>query len=102
MFESQAFFDNSYEHINGHGDPDLGLDAAVRSAEKVFDAQMLFDPFEEEFDLNCPIGYQRPRKRKGRDEDEQSKECLCAAFGRGISDGEALRRRANSSTRFFP
>jgi hypothetical protein len=57
VFESQAFFDNSYEHINGHGDPDLGLDAAVRSAEKVFDAQMLFDPFEEEFDLRCPIGY---------------------------------------------
>ena len=27
MFESQAFFGNRHQHINGAGDPDLGFDA---------------------------------------------------------------------------
>ena len=42
---------NRNEHVNADGNPNLGLHGIVRGAEKPFDAQMLFDPFEEEFDL---------------------------------------------------
>jgi len=39
------------EHVNADCDPDLGLHRVGRSAEEVFDAQVLFDPAEEELDL---------------------------------------------------
>ena len=35
------------EHIDAHRDPDWSLHCVGRSAEKVFDAQVLFDPAEE-------------------------------------------------------
>ena len=47
----QTFFQNSDEQIDGDGGPDLGAHRVGRGAVKGFDAQMLFDPFEEEFDL---------------------------------------------------
>ena len=43
--------DNGDEHVNADGDPDLSFDGIVGGAEKPFDAQVLLDPFEEEFDL---------------------------------------------------
>ena len=45
--EQQTFFDDSNEHIDGHGNPYLRTDSVERSAEKRFDAQMLLDPFEK-------------------------------------------------------
>ena len=47
----QTFFQNGDEQINGDGGPDLGAHRVGRGAVKGFDAQMLLDPFEEEFDL---------------------------------------------------
>ena len=47
----QTFFQNGDEQINGDGGPDLSADRVWRGAVKGFDAQMLLDPFEEEFDL---------------------------------------------------
>ena len=47
----QTFFQNGDEQINGNGDPDLGANGVGPGAVKGFDAQMLLDPFEEEFDL---------------------------------------------------
>jgi len=47
----QAFFQNSDEQIDGDGCPDLGAHRVGRGAVEGFDAQMLLDPFEEEFDL---------------------------------------------------
>ena len=47
----QPFFQNGDEQINGDGGPDLSAHRVGRRAVKGFDAQMLFDPFEEEFDL---------------------------------------------------
>ena len=35
------------EHVNADCDPHLGLHCVGRSAEEVFDAQVLFDPAEE-------------------------------------------------------
>jgi hypothetical protein len=37
--------------LNGPGGPDLRLDSIFRGAEERLDPQVLFDPFEEEFDL---------------------------------------------------
>ena len=46
-----TFFENSNEQINGDGDPHLDMHGVLRSAVEGFDSQMLFDPFEEEFDV---------------------------------------------------
>ena len=47
----QTLFENGDEQINGDGDPDLGAHGVGAGAVKGFDAQMLLDPFEEQFDL---------------------------------------------------
>ena len=47
----QTFFQNGDEQINGDGAPDLGAHRVGAGAIKGFDAQMLLDPLEEEFDL---------------------------------------------------
>ena len=55
----QAFFQNGDEQANGDGAPDLGADRVGRRAIKGFDAQMLFEPFEESFNLpaaTIPLG----------------------------------------------
>lgn len=38
------------EHINADGNPDLGLHRVFGVAIETFDVEVLFDPFEEEFD----------------------------------------------------
>ena len=47
----QAFFQKGDEQIDGDGGPDLSAHRVGRGAVEGFDAQMLLDPFEEEFDL---------------------------------------------------
>ena len=47
----QLLFDNGYEDVNRDGNPDLSLQGIHRSAVELFDAQVLFDPFEEQLDL---------------------------------------------------
>src|ERR1035437_1245160 len=47
----QTFFQNGDEQINGDGTPDLGAPRVGAGAIKGFDAQMLLEPFEEQFDL---------------------------------------------------
>jgi len=42
--------DGNHE-VNGHRDPDLGLHRVGTGPEVMFDTQVAFDPFEEEFDL---------------------------------------------------
>jgi hypothetical protein len=46
-----TFFENSYEQVNGDGDSHLGTHGVLRCAVEGIDSQMLFDPFEEEFDI---------------------------------------------------
>ena len=38
------------QRINTDGNPDLGFDSVFGVAVKAFDVEVLFDPFEEEFD----------------------------------------------------
>ena len=47
----QSLLDDPNQDVNRDGDPDLRLDRIFGCAEERFDAQMLFDSFEEEFDL---------------------------------------------------
>ena len=47
----ETLSDDGNEDIGGNGDPDLGLYRIVGSAVEGLDAEMLFDPFEEQFDL---------------------------------------------------
>lgn len=47
----QLLFDDRDQHIGTHCAPDLGLHSVLACAQKVLDAQVLLDPFEEEFDL---------------------------------------------------
>jgi hypothetical protein len=39
------------KHVGGHGAPDLHLHCVLARAQKALDAQMLFDPLEEQLDL---------------------------------------------------
>ena len=47
----QPFFHDGDKNICGDGNPYLGFDGVFAGPQKRFDAQMLFDPFEEQFDL---------------------------------------------------
>ena len=44
-------FDDGDQHAGGDSAPDLRLDGVLAGAQKALDAQVLLDPFEEEFDL---------------------------------------------------
>ena len=62
----QPFFQNGHEQLNGDGGPDLGAHRVGAGAIKGFDAQMLFDPFEEQFDLPAaPIQVGDGQSRSG-------------------------------------
>ena len=47
----QAFFGNGDQQVCGYGYPDLRLDGVLAGSEEHLDAQMLFDPLEEQLYL---------------------------------------------------
>jgi hypothetical protein len=47
----QFLFYDGHEHINRDRDPDLSAQGVLGSAVEILDAQVLFDPLEEQFDL---------------------------------------------------
>ena len=49
--ELKLLVKDGHHEVNGHCNPDLGLHRIGARTEVVFDAQVAFDPFEEEFDL---------------------------------------------------
>src|ERR1039457_2204815 len=85
----QTFFQNGDEQINGDGGPDLGAHRVGRGAIKGFDAEMLLDPFEEQFDLPAsPIQLRDGPSRHGEvvgQEDE-------GFAGLGIATADAAQR----------
>ena len=50
-FTFQRLPNDRDQHVNADGDPDLRLHRVLARAEKPFDPQVLFDPFEEQFHL---------------------------------------------------
>jgi hypothetical protein len=81
----KTYFRNGNEQINGDGTPDLGAHRVGRRAVKGFDAQMLLDPFEEQFDLPASaIELGNGQRRDGEvvgQEDERF-----AGFGVALAD----------------
>ena len=74
----QTFFQNGDEQINGDGTPDLGAHRVGRRAVKGFDAQMLLDPFEEEFDLPAaPIELGDGQRRDGEVVGQEDQHLAC-------------------------
>ena len=51
MRRSELFFENGDQDVDGNRDPNLRLDTVRGGAEEALDPQVLFDPFEEQFDL---------------------------------------------------
>ncbi len=47
----ELLFNDGDEYIRGHGAPDLRLHCVLAGAQKTLDAQVLLDPFEEQFHL---------------------------------------------------
>ncbi len=45
------FLNDGNQHVGGHGAPDLRLHCVLARAQKLLDAQVLLDPFEEQLDL---------------------------------------------------
>ena len=48
-------FDDGNEHIGGYGTPNLRLYCVLAVAQKLLDAKVLFDPFEEQFHLPATL-----------------------------------------------
>lgn len=49
--DSMNLIETGDHQVNADCNPDLGANCVLSSAEEGFDAEVLFDPFEEEFDL---------------------------------------------------
>src|SRR5687767_6231132 len=61
----QTFFDDSNQHVDRDGAPDLGSDCIFRCSIEGLDAKMLFDPTKEEFHLpTTPIELSNGQSRQ--------------------------------------
>ena len=49
--QRQLLFDDGDQYVHAHSNPDLRLHRVFGRAEEMFDAQVLLDPFEKQFDL---------------------------------------------------
>ena len=97
----QTFFQDGDEQINGDGAPDLSAHRVGRSAVKGFDAQMLLDPFEEQFDLPAAMielgdGQSRHGEVVGQKDQRLAgfwdRDSRCGAAGRDNRVGRSSRR----------
>ena len=85
----QTFFQNGDEQINGDGGPDLDAHGVWASAIKGFDAQMLLEPFEEQFDLPAaPIEVGDGQRRHGEVVGQEDQHLA----GDGIAIADAAQR----------
>lgn len=50
LLDFEFFLDNGSQHINADSNPDLGFHGIDAGSEKGFDSEVLFDPFEKDFD----------------------------------------------------
>jgi len=51
----QALFENRHQQVNRNRDSDLGAHGVLAGAIERFDAQVLLDPFEEQFDVPATV-----------------------------------------------
>ena len=57
--DTESLLGDGHKYINRNGDPALSFHSVLGSAIKCLDSKMLFDPFEEEFDLSTVFEEQR-------------------------------------------
>src|SRR4051794_26109824 len=76
--EMKTLLDDRHEQVDGDRDPDLSLDGVLGSAEEGLDAEMLLDPFEEEFDLPTTLVERANRCRWKLEMVRQKHQCLAA------------------------
>ena len=79
-----TFFQNGDEQINGDGAPNLSAHGVGAGAIKGFDAQMLLDPFEEQFDppaatIQLSDGQSRPGEVVGQEDEGFADEGIALA-----------------------
>ncbi len=77
---ARSFFENGDEDVSGDRNPDLRFYRVLRRAEEGFDAQVLFDPFEEQFYLPTLLIKLCDRER-GQIEVVGEKQQIFLAFG---------------------
>ena len=78
----EFLFDNGDQHVSGHGAPDLRLHRVLARSEKFLDAQMLLDPFEEQFHLpaalvQCGDGQRRQGRIVGEEYQRLARLGIC-------------------------
>jgi len=76
----EAFSDDGNKDIGGNGDPDLGFYRIDGSTVEGLDAEMLFDPFEEQFYLPSAL-VEFGDGQRGKDEIVGQKNELFLPFG---------------------
>ena len=86
----KTLFQEGDEQINGDGTPDLRAHGVGTRAVKGFDAQMLLEPFEEQFDLPAAVIQLRDGQR-GRSEVVGQKDQPRAGFEIAIADAPQRR-----------
>ncbi len=94
-FQAKSFPHDGDEDVDRDGDPDLGLDGVLAGAEEGFDAEMLLDPLEEEFDLPALLVDLRDGQRGQREVVGEELESL-AGYWVAIADA-AQRVRVGRS-----
>lgn len=55
--DSMNLIETGHHEVNAQGDPDLGAHGVLCGAEESFNSEVLFDPFEEQFDLPTAFVY---------------------------------------------
>ena len=53
--QTESFASDGDEHIDAHGDPDLGLHGVLAGAIERLDSQVLLNPLEEQFHVTVQI-----------------------------------------------
>jgi hypothetical protein len=74
-FAPEFLANDSYQHVHADGDPYLGLHRVLACAVKRFDAQVLFDPFEEQFHLPAAFAMVKAGRSKLFDRDTKRRSC---------------------------
>ena len=60
----KLLFDNGNQHISGNSAPDLRLHRILAVADETLYAQVLLDPFEEQFHLPATLVERSNRQRR--------------------------------------
>jgi len=85
FIDSMHLIESGHQEINGESDPDLGAHGVFGRAIERLDAQVLFDPLEEEFDLPAAL-VDRGNRKSGEIEVVCKKDQLFSGFRIEITD----------------